>query len=158
MKWWPNRVFAFLLALTEVNVSLGMVEFCGNDPTSQIEFRKKLADVLINNKYFNEEDGKTPVKRQRNNEHQFIPTACSQRKKIMMDKWSKQRVHIPSTSALPANAAPMAIASALQGSIAAMNVTCFILLVLKTIFHHHAKFHWKMGPKNDPSMITNKSG
>ena len=34
-KWWPNRVFAFLLAVTEVNMSLGMVELCGNDPTSQ---------------------------------------------------------------------------------------------------------------------------
>ena len=63
MKWWPNRVFAFLLAVTEVNMSLGMVEFCGNDPTSQIEFRKKLADALINNKYFNEENDKTPVKK-----------------------------------------------------------------------------------------------
>ena len=63
MKWWPNRVFAFLLAVTEVNMSLGMVEFCGNDPTSQIEFRKKLADALINIKYFNEENDKTPVKK-----------------------------------------------------------------------------------------------
>ena len=30
----------------------------------------------------------------------------------MMDKWSKQRAHIPSTSALPAHATPMAIACA----------------------------------------------
>ena len=76
----------------------------------------------------------------------------------MKDEWSKQRVHIPSTSALPAHATPMAIASALQGSIAAMNVMRFISLVLKTIFHHHAKFHWKMRPKNDLSMITHTSG
>ena len=76
----------------------------------------------------------------------------------MMDKWSNRRVHIPSTSALPAHTTPVAIACALQGSIAAMNVTRFILLVLKTIFHHHAKFHQKMGPKYDPSMITNMSG
>ena len=48
----------------------------------------------------------------------------------MMDEWSKRRVHIPSTSALPAHAASVAIASALQGSITAMNVTCFIVLVL----------------------------
>ena len=61
MKWWLNRVFAFLLAVTEVNVSLGMVEFCDNAPASQIEFRKKLADVLINNEYFSEEDNKTPL-------------------------------------------------------------------------------------------------
>ena len=76
----------------------------------------------------------------------------------MKDKWSKRRVHIPSTSALPAHATPMAIASALQGSIAAMNLLRFILLVLKTIFHHHAKFRWKMRNKNDPSMITHMSG
>ena len=72
----------------------------------------------------------------------------------MKDEWSKRRAHIPSTSALRAHATPMAIASAL---IAAMNVTRFILLVLKTICHHHAKFHQKMGPKNDLSMITHTS-
>ena len=73
-KWWPNRVFAFLLEVTEVNVSLGMVEFCDNAPTSQIEFRKKLADVLINNEYFNEEDDTTPVKKakkQRTSVHSY---------------------------------------------------------------------------------------
>ena len=76
----------------------------------------------------------------------------------MKDKLSKQRAHIPSTSALPAHAAPVAIASALQGSITAMNVTRFILLVLKTIFHHHAKFRRKMRPKNDLTIITHTSG
>ena len=45
----------------------------------------------------------------------------------MTDEWLKQRVHIPSTSALPAQLAPMAIASDLQGSIAAMNVMYNIL-------------------------------
>ena len=75
-------------------------------------------------------------------------------KQLMKDEWSKQRAHIPSTSALPAHATPVAIASAVQGSIAAMNVMHFILLVLKTIFHHHAKVHQKMGPKDDPFMIT----
>ena len=48
-------------------------------------------------------------------------------KNPMTDKWSKQRVHIPSTSALSAQLAPMVIASALQGSIAAMNVIQNIL-------------------------------
>ena len=33
----------------------------------------------------------------------------------MMDKWLKQRAHIPSTSPLPAQLAPVAIASALRG-------------------------------------------
>ena len=44
----------------------------------------------------------------------------------MMDEWSKQRAHIPSTSALPAQLTPVAIASALQ-SITAMNLMCSIL-------------------------------
>ena len=87
MKWWPNRVFAFLLAVTEVNVRLGMVEFCGNDPTSQIEFRKKLADVLINNEYFNEEDNKTPVrkaKKQQTSVHSYC--MLPKGKNFMMDE------------------------------------------------------------------------
>ena len=54
---------AFLLTVTEVNMSLGMVEFCGNNPTSQIKFRKKLAEVLILKEYFNEEEDATPVKK-----------------------------------------------------------------------------------------------
>ena len=50
-----------------------------------------------------------------------------QGKNSMMDEWLKRRVHIPSTSALPAQLAPVAVASALQGSIAAMNVMRNIL-------------------------------
>ena len=50
-----------------------------------------------------------------------------QRKNSMTDEWSRQRAHIPSTSALPAQLAHVAIASALQGSITAMNVMCNIL-------------------------------
>ena len=61
-KWWPNRVFAFLLAVTEVNVALGMVEFCGKNPISQIEFRKSLANTLIHNEYFNEQNNASPEK------------------------------------------------------------------------------------------------
>ena len=76
----------------------------------------------------------------------------------MMDEWSKQRVHIPSTSALPAHAAPMAIASALQGSTACNECYALHLVGVENIFHHHAKFRWKMGPKNDLSMITHMSG
>ena len=61
-KWWPNRVFAFLLAVTEVNVALGMVEFGGKNPISQIEFRKSLANTLIHNEYFNEQNNASPEK------------------------------------------------------------------------------------------------
>ena len=71
-KWWPNRVFAFLVAVTEVNVSLGMVEFCDHAQTSQIEFRKKLEEALIYNEYYNEIEDKTPekkAKKQRTSPH-----------------------------------------------------------------------------------------
>ena len=34
----------------------------------------------------------------------------------MMDEWSKQRVHIPSTGALPAHATPVTIACSLESS------------------------------------------
>ena len=61
-KWWPNRVFAFLVAVTEVNVSLGMVEFCDHAQTSQIVLRKKLAEAVIYNEHYNEIEDKTPEK------------------------------------------------------------------------------------------------
>ena len=50
------------MAVTEVNVSLGMVEFCDHARTSQIEFRKKLAEALIYNEFYNEIQDKTPEK------------------------------------------------------------------------------------------------
>ena len=71
-------------------MSLGMVEFCGNAPTSQIEFRKKLADVLINNEYFNEEDDKTPVKKAKK-QQTSVHSYCTlpKGKNFMMDEWLK---------------------------------------------------------------------
>ena len=158
-KWWPNRVFALLVAVTEVNVSLGMVEFCDHAQTSQIEFRKKLAEALIYNEHYNDIQDKTPEKRLRNNEHHLIATAHSpEEKNSTMDEWSTRRVTILSTSALPALVAPVAIASVPQGSTDVMNAMPFILLGSKTIFYHHAKFRRKMRPKNDPSIITHTSG
>ena len=74
-----------------------------------------------------------------------------------MDEWSTRRATILSTSALPALVAPVAIASVPQGSTDVMNAMPFILLGSKTIFYHHAKFRWKMRPKNDPSIITHTS-
>ena len=75
-----------------------------------------------------------------------------------MDEWSTRRATILSTSALPALVAPVAIASVRQESTDVMNAMPFILLGSKTIFYHHAKFRWKMRPRNDPSIITHTSG
>ena len=68
MKWWLNRVFAFLLAVMEVNVNLAMTYFLGQEETGQIVFRSKLAQTLIHNRHYNDEEDMTPVlrsKRQR---------------------------------------------------------------------------------------------
>eukprot|EP00980_Cylindrotheca_fusiformis_P024084 scaffold11524_cov91-Cylindrotheca_fusiformis.AAC.3 len=54
-KWWPNRVFAFLLSITEVNVMLASVAFGGAEQLPMLEFRKKFAYALINNDYLREE-------------------------------------------------------------------------------------------------------
>ena len=74
-----------------------------------------------------------------------------------MGEWSMQRATILSTSALPVLVAPVAIASVPQGSTDVMNVMPFILLGAKTIFYHHAKFHWKTPPKNAPTMTCSIS-
>jgi hypothetical protein len=55
-KWWPNRVFAFLLAITEVNCRLAMISFYSAETTSTLEFRKSFAQALIQNSYLEEEE------------------------------------------------------------------------------------------------------
>ena len=50
-KTWEHRVFAFLLAVTEVNVKLAMEYFFQQEKTSQLDFRKQLAKALIYNDY-----------------------------------------------------------------------------------------------------------
>ena len=70
-KWWPNRVFAFLLAITEVNVMLAAVAFTNiyNEQPSMIDFRKRFARDLINNDYLElEKELKTRQKRACNDE------------------------------------------------------------------------------------------
>ena len=47
---WENKVFAFILGITEVNAYLGMKYFSYQEYT-QLEFRKKLAYELLNNTY-----------------------------------------------------------------------------------------------------------
>ena len=64
-KYWPNRVFSFLLGVTEVNVNLATTYFCGQNQKGQIEFRKLLAKTLIFNTYYDEEQDKTPDKKRK---------------------------------------------------------------------------------------------
>ena len=50
-QYWPHRVFAFLLAVTEVNVNLILMNIYDTEATEQLVFRKILAKELINNDY-----------------------------------------------------------------------------------------------------------
>ena len=49
---WGNRVFAFLLVVIEVNLHLRSKYFYNSKEDSMLQYRKHLAEKLINNKYF----------------------------------------------------------------------------------------------------------
>ena len=55
-KWWPNRVFCFLLLITEVNCFLAESYFTGRNSDSMLDFWKCLSFKLIQNAYMREED------------------------------------------------------------------------------------------------------
>ena len=65
MKYWPNPLFAFLLAVTEVNVNLAAQYFGGIKQIGQNEFRKLLTKTLIFNSYYDDEINNTPEKKQK---------------------------------------------------------------------------------------------
>jgi hypothetical protein len=54
-KWWPNRVFAFILSVTEVNAMLAYKQFCKEEVDGMLGFRKLLAEALVCNPYYKEE-------------------------------------------------------------------------------------------------------
>ena len=54
-KRWSNRVFAFLLSITEVNCFLAESYFTSRKTESMMDFRKDLAHQLIENKYLVQE-------------------------------------------------------------------------------------------------------
>ena len=55
-KRWANRVFAFLLSITEVNCFLAESHFTDRKSGSMLEFRKQLAYKLIENDYLEKEE------------------------------------------------------------------------------------------------------
>ena len=55
-KWWPNRVFAFILSVTEVNAMLEFKHFCKEEFDGMLGFRKLLAEALVCNPYYKEEE------------------------------------------------------------------------------------------------------
>ena len=54
-KWWPNRVFCFMLLITEVNCFLAESYFTGQKSDSMLDFWKRLSFKLIENAYMREE-------------------------------------------------------------------------------------------------------
>ena len=55
-KRWPNRVFCFLLSITEVNCFLAESYFTGEKSDSLLDFQKRLSFELIENAYMKEDD------------------------------------------------------------------------------------------------------
>ena len=100
---WPNRVFDFLLAVTEVNLYLWLrykVWSRSNETTPTLhQFRKQLAFALINNKYIvrDEEEQRVPT---RIGKQSHIHRTCpSYARKFEHGKWdltskSKYQQHI----------------------------------------------------------------
>ena len=150
MKYWPNHVFSFLLAVTEVNVNLAAQYFGGMKQVGQIEFRKLLAKTLgvIFNSYYDDETNNTPEKKwkQRHSGHCLITLP----KGIFFweCKSSWQTANIRNTSATHAAKGYIPIACALQGSISVQNVSVTILHALKTILQYQAEFSSSETQKN----------
>ena len=55
-KQWPNRVFAFLLSITEVNCFLAEYYFTNHTSNSMMSFQKSIAFKLIENKYLEQDE------------------------------------------------------------------------------------------------------
>ena len=139
MEYWPNHVFAFLLAVTEVNVNLAAQYFGGMKQIGQIEFRKLLAKTLIFNSYYDDETDNTPEK-SGNSVILAIVSSHSPREFLWRRKSSQQTANICNTSATHAAKGYVPIACVLQGSIGVQNALVTILHAPKTIFQHQAEF------------------
>ena len=92
---WENRVFSFLLAISEVNAYLAMKEFVWEDKKilTLHEFRRKLALELINNEWIYSEESsarKKRAKRTSANATELIHelhSAPPHAKKFLRKKW-----------------------------------------------------------------------
>ena len=101
-KYWPNRVFSFLLGVTEVNVNLTTTHFCGQNQKGQIEFRKLLAKTLIFNTYYNEEQDKTPDKKREQQDFGHCLIMLPKGKIFQAQELSQENVNIHNTNVLHA--------------------------------------------------------
>ena len=101
-KYWPNLVFSFLPSVTKVNVNLAATYFSGQEPTGQINFRKKLAKTLIFNTHYNEDNDKTPDKKRKQQEYGHVSSRYPRAKTFPEHESLQQTVNIRSTNAIHA--------------------------------------------------------
>lgn len=71
---WENRVFAFLLAVTEVNAYVAFRYFnwrrpAGDVPMTLLQFRRKLAKALIHNEHIQDIDEDTSPRKSKRAKH-----------------------------------------------------------------------------------------
>jgi Transposase IS4 len=74
-KTWTHRVFAFIIAISEVNCQLVARHFYNKEDVSQVSFRKELAYELIYNKYIvkeTEEGAQRSRKRSSTVDHELL--------------------------------------------------------------------------------------
>ena len=153
-------MFAFLLAVTEVNVNLAAQYFGGIKQIGQIEFRKLLAKTLIFNSCYDDEIDNTPEKKQKQHDSGHCLIMLLKRKNFWEHKLSQQTANICNTSATHAAKGYIPMACAPQGSIGVQNVLVAILHALKTIFQHRTEFshsqkHKKWHANDHPSIAHN---
>ena len=88
---WQNRVFAFLLAVTEVNLYLYLRYTIWRDQSERPtlhQFRKRLAFALIFNRWIVSEEVDEKMTRSRTSKHE-IRTAPVHAKKYFLGKWDQ---------------------------------------------------------------------
>ena len=75
---WPNRVFAFILAISEINSWLAFRHFVWKETKYElVDFRKRLAFALIRNEYLQEEiEKESREKRKFQGEHKIVTAPC----------------------------------------------------------------------------------
>jgi hypothetical protein len=85
---WANRVFAFLLAISEVNAFLAFRCFIWEkkDQMELLHFRKKLALALINNEWHGDKTKESPATRKRQTKHSLV-TAPRHATKFLNGNW-----------------------------------------------------------------------
>ena len=150
-------VFAFLLAVTEVNVNLAAQYFGVMKQIGQIKFRKLLAKTLIFNSYYDDETDNTPEKKRKQHDSGHCLIMLPKGKFFWEHKLSQQTANIHNTSATHASKGYVPIACALQGSISVQNVSVAILHAPKTIFQHQAEFSHSETQKNGMPMTISSS-